>query len=104
MRICDCFNYLRVGMKVRTHASGLNNISDTVEGYIGEINESAFYIWQNKFNGNIGRLNPRIRGFTYSWLVYFENEEDIEILEVGWENKKTIKEYGISKFLKSISK
>jgi len=102
---------LTVGMRVKTNgdASGICEDGRFFEGVIGEIGvhdgKSAFYVWQNLDgrDGSYGSINPCDVGWACSWVIFMDNRlADIEILSE--KEKKTIKEYGIVKFLKEIEK
>jgi hypothetical protein len=77
-KICACRKYLKVGSLVTVEMD-----TDQIKGYIGEINEGGFYIWQNEKNGATGKLNPEIESkgkYKYSWLFLFEDDLNITII------------------------
>lgn len=54
------------------------------EFFIGEISD-YHYLWSDntKFNGKVGKLDPRSRGFKYSYAVY---EASIKLIEESKNN------------------
>lgn len=76
---------IKVGMRVkRPHDMSAGG---EIEGVVGEVDSSFFYIWQNTYRGSTGRISPASMGFKYSWAISWGNE--IEILG-GGENMKRI--------------
>lgn len=78
MLISESRGKIRVGDWVKTNGGGS---CKWFEGYVGEITERQFYIWQNERDGGVGVLSPASAGFKYSWTVRFEDSNLIEILK-----------------------
>lgn len=48
-----------------------------IQGEIGEITKDAFYVWQNKEAGFMGKLDPEKESngkYLYSWMFRFDQE------------------------------
>ena len=82
MTIKESKNKIKVGDWVKTNGSGAYGIyPQFLEGYVGEVSESCFYIWQDEKEGDASIKNPTDWGFKYSWRISFFNcSATIEIL------------------------
>ena len=57
IRINDAKGKLKLGDWVRTNSTGSGRLQNPpVVGEIGEIDEDAFYIWQNTIDGGMGEI------------------------------------------------
>lgn len=84
-----------VGDKVKIKPS---DCSDSFEGYIGEIDSLAFYVWQDEKDGAKGYFYPSTRGFKYSWYVRKADDGTVEVLS----SKKNIMTNVLEKFKVSL--
>lgn len=83
MKISECRDKLKVGLRVRTNG-GLHGVGKPwITGEIGEICEGRFFVWQNEYNGGVGLVEPSTKGYSGSWCIYFDDCADIEILQEG---------------------
>ena len=79
MRINDAKGKLKVGDWVRINSAGQSTVKDfPVEGEIGEIDDDAFYVWQDTDDGKKGKINPTTWGYKYSWKVYWEQKNEAQ--------------------------
>lgn len=78
MKIKEVKGKIKVGNLVRVETS-----SGIFEGYVGEIDNSDFYVWSNKsrHDGTKGSIPLSTKDFKYSWEISWENEREIEILK-----------------------
>jgi hypothetical protein len=76
LNVSDCRQIIRLGQKIRTNGNGMER-GDWIEGVVGEINDSSFFVWQNNVKGDVGAVSPERAGFRYSWLVRFANPRAI---------------------------
>ena len=92
-------NRVKLGDWVRTNGDGAIKEEMYIEGQVGEIgsyydeitekDKEAIFIWQNRFEGNVGKKRPNIKGFDYGWLVYLDNSEaSIEVIGGKLEGKR----------------
>lgn len=51
-----------------------------VTGYVGEVGENYFYIWQDDKAGVAGSIRPSTKGFRYSWQVNRDWSGEVVIL------------------------
>lgn len=98
--VSDIADLLRVGHYVQLDLTD----GRLVEGVIGEIQPSRFFIWQNDFPGTQGVINPQTYGFKCSWVVekssqmkilVFDNFYDFGVNAPGTEPKKELKLEGL---------
>ena len=95
MLIKNCKNIIQVGDKVKINGNGRHAQKSWVKGIIGEIDETnkRFFIWHNnsRFEGGKGNFNPESKGFKYSWVIDFDNEEGEILINKPKKKGKTIK-------------
>jgi len=84
MRVCDVD--IREGMRVKLHDPC--QTKSYVEGEVGEVGVTSFYIWQDYAKGSVGFKLPSSKGYEYSWVVSKASSSTIEIL--GGNNMKRI--------------
>lgn len=75
--IDEVSHLLRVGMKVVLPDAPY----PSVRGEIGEIDDEYFFVWQNKYAGAIGTINPSSKGYTYSWKILKNSRSRIQFME-----------------------
>jgi len=83
MKISECKDKIKVGDWVRTNGDG-GMTGDFLEGEIGEIWESRFFVWQNKKLGGQGDICPTTKGYSCSWQILFSSPGEIEIITKDW--------------------
>ena len=61
--------------------------------FLTQEEKDVLYIWQNRYEGEIGKKHPTSKGFKYSWAVFLNNSEaTIEII-TGKEDTPKIRCY-----------
>lgn len=65
---------LKVGDWVETNGNDDVASLTPLEGMVGKINDSGFYIWHND-ERKCGWVTPEMVGFKYSWFIAWDNPE-----------------------------
>ena len=68
MNLVEKYN-LKVGDKISYDMEDIRYDGNKIIGIIGEISNSNIYIWNNTHDGDMGALDPSIKGYLYSWCV-----------------------------------
>jgi hypothetical protein len=77
-KIKHIYFLLKEGMKIKTNIDGNTHIHNfSISGEIGEIILPSIFIFNNKYEGNIGKKDPKERGYKYSWMVNINSEHGI---------------------------
>jgi hypothetical protein len=109
MLVKDPKGILKVGMKVRYYGRsclpGYYNQPIIIEGVIGEITDSVFYIFNNTHEGAINEKSPKEMGYKYGWSAYFNAPRTwIEILEEDKMEEEKLSKEAIKQAFEEVQK
>ena len=51
-------------------------------GYVGEIIDEQFYVWQNEKDGTQGKISPKTKNYEYSYICGFDCTDKKAIIEI----------------------